>query len=156
MSELETFWSALEGHRRLTVRTVEAFPEERLFGFKPAEPMRPFALIAGEILSLEEMIVRGVATGEWALWDENSKYLHLKSKAEIVDAFHEVRNTSRLLWPTITPERWHAVEPDLWGQAPSSMQSRLGYMLDNEIHHRGQGYVYLRLLGIEPPAFWER
>ena len=30
------------------------------------------------------------------------------------------------------------------------------YWIDNEIHHRGQGYVYLRALGIEPPAFWER
>jgi len=30
------------------------------------------------------------------------------------------------------------------------------YWIDNEIHHRGQGYVYLRSLGIEPPAFWDR
>jgi uncharacterized damage-inducible protein DinB len=30
------------------------------------------------------------------------------------------------------------------------------YWIDNENHHRGQGYVYLRSLGIEPPAFWDR
>ena len=30
------------------------------------------------------------------------------------------------------------------------------YAIDNEIHHRGQGFVYLRALGIEPPHFWER
>jgi len=30
------------------------------------------------------------------------------------------------------------------------------YTIDNEVHHRGQGYVYLRALGIEPPPFWER
>jgi uncharacterized damage-inducible protein DinB len=30
------------------------------------------------------------------------------------------------------------------------------YFLDNEIHHRGQGYVYLRELGVEPPAFYQR
>lgn len=30
------------------------------------------------------------------------------------------------------------------------------YAIDNEIHHRGQGYVYLRSLGIEPPPFYER
>ena len=29
-------------------------------------------------------------------------------------------------------------------------------VIDNEIHHRGQGYVYLRALGIEPPPFYER
>jgi len=30
------------------------------------------------------------------------------------------------------------------------------YAVDNEIHHRGQGYVYLRALGVAPPAFYER
>ena len=32
----------------------------------------------------------------------------------------------------------------------------LRYLIDNEVHHRGQGYVYLRELGVEPPAFYER
>jgi uncharacterized damage-inducible protein DinB len=30
------------------------------------------------------------------------------------------------------------------------------YLIDNEIHHRGQGYVYLRALDIEPPFFPDR
>jgi uncharacterized damage-inducible protein DinB len=30
------------------------------------------------------------------------------------------------------------------------------YLVDNEVHHRAQGYVYLRSLGIEPPMFWDR
>ena len=28
--------------------------------------------------------------------------------------------------------------------------------IDDEIHHRGQGCVYLRSLGIEPPPFYVR
>ena len=30
------------------------------------------------------------------------------------------------------------------------------YAIDNEIHHRGQAYVYLRSLGITPPPFYDR
>jgi len=30
------------------------------------------------------------------------------------------------------------------------------YFIENESHHRGQGYTYLRALGIEPPFFWGR
>jgi uncharacterized damage-inducible protein DinB len=30
------------------------------------------------------------------------------------------------------------------------------YAIDNEIHHRAQGYVYLRALDLEPPPFYER
>jgi uncharacterized damage-inducible protein DinB len=32
----------------------------------------------------------------------------------------------------------------------------IAYVIDNEIHHRGQGYVYLRALGIAPHPFYER
>jgi uncharacterized damage-inducible protein DinB len=46
---------------------------------------------------------------------------------------------------------------DPWfGSEPRSHLDRILYLIDNEVHHRGQGYVYLRMLGIEPPAFYER
>ena len=31
-----------QGHRRLTRRIIEAFPEDKLFAFQPALPMRSF------------------------------------------------------------------------------------------------------------------
>lgn len=48
-----------------------------------------------------------------------------------------------------------AVEQDPFGP-PDTNWSKLLYMIDNEVHHRAQGFVYLRALGIEPPAFYER
>jgi uncharacterized damage-inducible protein DinB len=39
---------------------------------------------------------------------------------------------------------------------PGVVHDLILYVIDNEIHHRGQGYVYLRALGIEPPAFYDR
>ena len=30
------------------------------------------------------------------------------------------------------------------------------YIIENETHQRGQAYVYLRALGIQPPFFWKR
>ena len=50
-----------------------------------------------------------------------------------------------------------ASESDLaFGQWQMPIHGLLLYIIDNEIHHRGQGYVYLRALGIEPPPFYER
>lgn len=43
-----------------------------------------------------------------------------------------------------------------FGQYEGTVISSILYFIDNEIHHRGQAYVYLRSLGIEPPFFWER
>ena len=59
------------------------------------------------------------------------------------------------IWPIIPPHRF--TEQDVaFGQWPGTGTSFLFYFIDNEIHHRGQAYVYLRSLGIEPPAFWDR
>ena len=43
-----------------------------------------------------------------------------------------------------------------FGQYPGRVYDLLLYAIDNEIHHRGEGYVYLRALRIEPPAFYSR
>jgi uncharacterized damage-inducible protein DinB len=43
-----------------------------------------------------------------------------------------------------------------FGQWPGYVYSLLSYIIDNEIHHRAQGHVYLRSLGLEPPPFWDR
>ena len=48
------------------------------------------------------------------------------------------------------------------GYAPPKATSKTSgtgrslYLIDNEVHHRGQGYVCLRALGVEPPPFRER
>ena len=48
------------------------------------------------------------------------------------------------------------VSEKAFGQYEGKVHDLLLYAVDNEIHHRGQGYVYLRALGIEPPPFYER
>jgi uncharacterized damage-inducible protein DinB len=156
MNELDLLWQRHKIQHRLTVRVVEAFPEDKLFRFTPIAPMRTFAQIVGELLQLEEITVHGVATGEWKSWDQESPHAKHATKAEFVAALNTVHLTSGKLWQEITPERLDVLEASMWGGPDTSMRSRLEYMIDNEIHHRGQGYVYLRLLGIEPPGFWER
>jgi uncharacterized damage-inducible protein DinB len=59
------------------------------------------------------------------------------------------------LWPQIPPERFHE-NLVAFGMYPGRASDLILYVIDNEIHHRGQGYVYLRSLGVEPPPFYER
>ena len=67
------------------------------------------------------------------------------------------REETRRLWPTITLDALTKERPTPFpGHPEGSAIEWLTYALENEIHHRGQGYVYLRLLGHEPPAFYIR
>jgi uncharacterized damage-inducible protein DinB len=139
-----------QGHRRLTRKLVEAFPEDQLFTFSVGG-MRPFGGLALELLSMAEPTARGVATGEWATSFDDKP----TTKAEILRRWDESTRAIDELWATIPPERFgeHMVA---FGQYPGLGIDLLLYIIDNEVHHRGQGYVYLRALGVAPPAFWER
>lgn len=144
----------LEGNRRLTLRTVEAFPEEKLFQYTPADPLRPFAEMVREMISIEDGYVRGIATGEWTM---TGGLEPITTKDGLLTALREVRARTLELWPKVTTPRLLAEEVDgFFGEWPQPNLDRLIYALENEIHHRGQGFTYLRLLGIDPPAFYER
>ena len=139
-----------QGHRRLTRRTIEAFPEDKLFTFSVGG-MRPFAELVIEFLKMAEPIAHGVATGRWI----ESTIGSAKTKAELLAWWDNTTASLNEIWSTIPPNRFAEVDK-AFGQWENRGIDTILYAIDNEIHHRGQGYVYLRALGIEPPHFWER
>lgn len=140
-----------QGHRRLTRRVIEAFPEDKLFIFSVGG-MRPFAELVMEFLKMAEPIVTGVATGEWKSLESLATP---NTKVGLLDLWDQATNTINGIWATIPAERFSQVDT-AFGQWKNSNINTVLYAIDNEIHHRGQAYVYLRALGIEPPPFWER
>ena len=140
-----------QGHRRLTRRMIEAFPEDKLFSFSVGS-MRPFAEMVIEFLKMAEPVVRGVSTGKWTGKDD---FISPRTKAELLALWDETTVAINKLWPTIPPHRFSEVDK-AFGQWESTGIGTILYAIDNEIHHRGQAYVYLRALAIEPPAFYDR
>lgn len=140
-----------QGHRRLTRRVIEAFPEKDLFNFSVGG-MRPFSELVKEMLGMAEPTLQGVVSRKW---DSYSPAKSVSTKQELLDKWDEATAFIDENWSKIPEGRFQ--EDDVaFGQWPGKVYWIMMYIVDNEIHHRGQGYVYLRALGIEPPAFWER
>ena len=139
-----------QAHRRLTRRTIEAFPDEKFASFSVGG-MRPFAELAKEMLGMAEPTVRGIVTGEW----NEFAMKPAKTRAEVLRQWDESTKQLNALWPKIPAARFHEVTT-AFGQYTMPVHDLVLYVIDNEIHHRGQGYVYLRALGVEPPPFYER
>jgi len=139
-----------QGHRRLSRRVIDAFPDDQLFSFSIGG-MRPFGALAMEMLSMAVPMVRGVVTGQW----DTSFDRDARPKAEILARWDESTNQLNALWPQIPPQRFQETTT-AFGQYPGVVHDLLLYVIDNEVHHRGQGFVYLRALGITPPPFYER
>src|ERR1700710_1667353 len=58
-----------QGHRRLTRKLIEAFPDDKLFGYSVAG-MRPFGEMAIDIMDMSSDGMNGVVTGQWKPIDE--------------------------------------------------------------------------------------
>ncbi|QHS58558.1 DinB family protein [Chitinophaga agri] len=143
-----------QGHRRLTRRVIEAFPEKELFSFSVGG-MRPFSELALEMIAMGMPGIDGMLTGKWSTFEAIYEGGRPTTKEALLALWDELTEKLNRLWPEIPAERFHEVDV-AFGQYEGTIQFTLFYFVDNEIHHRGQGYVYLRALGIEPPPFWDR
>jgi uncharacterized damage-inducible protein DinB len=139
-----------QGHRRLTRRVIQAFPEDQLFSFSVGD-MRPCGVLALEMLTMAVPMVRGAATGEW----NTSMNRDRRPTQELLRQWDEATEQLNAIWRQIPPSRFQQTVT-AFGQYTGALHDLILYVIDNEIHHRGQGYVYLRALGIEPPAFYDR
>lgn len=139
------------GHRRLTRRTIEAFPTDEAFATFSVGGMRPFADLVAEMLGVAVPTARGVATGEWP-WEPVAPPA---TRAEALAAWDAATPQLEAHFGQIAPERFAQTET-AFGEWTMPVWELLCYALDNEVHHRGQGFVYLRALGVEPPAFPDR
>jgi uncharacterized damage-inducible protein DinB len=138
-----------QGHRRLTRKVIEAFPEDRLFTFSVGG-MRPFGALAQEFLRMAVPMVRGVVDDTWS-----GDAPVPGTKAEVLAQWDEATREIDGLWGRIPPAKFDQTIT-AFGQYTGKTYDLLLYVVDNEIHHRGQGYVYLRALGIAPPPFFDR
>ncbi len=147
--ELRKHW---QEHRALTRRVIEAFPDDAFFNHSIGG-MRTFAEMTMELLGIAGPGIREIATGKQNELRES--FDHQNKKERILQWWDEATETIDTYWKQIPQERFK--ETILaFGQYEGTVISTILYYIDNEIHHRGQGYVYLRSLGIEPPAFWDR
>lgn len=141
-----------QGHRRVTRRVIEAFPEKEFFTHSIGG-MRTFSGMVSELLAIAVPGLQEIVSGKTTKFNEDLD--HNNSKAKMLEWWDEATEQINELWAKIPAEKFQEMVK-LFGQYEGTVQSQIFYFIDNEIHHRGQGYVYLRSLGVEPPFFYDR
>ncbi|WP_430611910.1 DinB family protein [Flavobacterium sp. JP2137] len=141
-----------QGHRTLTRRTLELFPEKELFEFSLGG-MRPFSSMVHELIAIAVPGLQQFLSNSPQNFEERSDVY--QNKAELLAQWDQDTATIDSLYRQI-PEADFNRNYNLFGQFDNSLIHHLFYFIDNEVHHRAQAYVYLRALNIQPPYFWER
>jgi uncharacterized damage-inducible protein DinB len=139
------------GHRRVTRRTIEAFPDDETFMSFSVGGMRPFAVLVNEFLSMSVPTLMGIVSGEWPMESAEPP----ATREEALARWDADTNRIEELWPRIPEGRFQETDT-AFGQWTMPVWDLLFYIIDNEVHHRGQGFVYLRALGVETPQFPDR
>jgi uncharacterized damage-inducible protein DinB len=146
-----------QGHRRLTRRVIEAFPDDHLYTYSVGG-MRPFSELVMEMIDIAGPGINGIVTGKWEKMGWTESNIHTQAPAdknELLVLWDQITDELDTWWPQIKPGRFQETDK-AFGMYEGTIYDLILYFIDNEIHHRGQGYVYLRTLGIEPPAFYDR
>jgi len=141
-----------QGHRALTRRVIELFPEKDFFEFSIGG-MRTFAKLTDELLAIAVPGLKGIVTKETKPFNEGEEKMVFK--AQYLEKWDQATEEINKYWEKLSIEDFNETF-NLFGQYEFPVIQNILYFIDNEVHHRGQGYVYLRALGIEPPFFWER
>ncbi len=147
--ELLSHW---QGHRNLTRRVIELFPEKDFFEFSIGG-MRTFAQLTSELLAIGSPGIKGIVTRTVEPFQEEAE--KFTSKIQFLNQWDMDTETINAYWQQLSIEDFSTTF-NLFGQYEFPVIQNIFYFIENEVHHRGQGYVYLRALGIEPPFFWER
>jgi uncharacterized damage-inducible protein DinB len=142
-----------QGHRALTRRIIEIFPEKDFFEFSIGG-MRPLAKLVDELLAIGVPGLKGIVNKEIEAFSEKESE-KLIFKAQYLEKWDEATAQIDKYWEQLSIENFSETF-NLFGQYEFPVIQNILYFIDNEVHHRGQAYVYLRALNIEPPFFWER
>jgi uncharacterized damage-inducible protein DinB len=147
----ESFLAHWQAHRRLTRKVIAAFPAESFATFSVGG-MRPFSTLASEIVGMATPTAHGVLTGDWEAFADRKAPA---TQADMLAAWDETTAELDEIMPKIPLSRYQETMT-AFGQWTMPAHDLFLYVIDNEIHHRAQGYVYLRALGIQPPQFFDR
>lgn len=135
-------------HRAKTRQVIESFPEKQLFEFSIGG-MRPFSEMVKELLSLAVTGLESIVSNTVVTLNHD---VPLFTKEALLARWDEDSERINVLFNQISAARFKE-NFNMFGFFDGPIEDSIQYFIYNEVHHKGQGYVYLRALDIEPPRY---
>ena len=146
--DTERFMSNWNRIHKETSRVLRSAPDDKL-DWRPKEDMFTMRELIGHIPQAEVVLVRSALAGS----TQKVPFDLSRSAEEIANAFDSQHEDLAGEVSTLTAEQWKE-EVEFHGKK-LRRGVLLSFVLEHEIHHRGQLFTYYRLAGIEPPNLHE-
>src|SRR3989344_921486 len=142
-----------EREHAVTVKVLSAFPDNKL-DFKPHERSRSAKDLMWTVVYEEKVFVDGVVSGKL---DFSSFAPALATKAEILEAFEKIHMEALGKIKNMSIDDLMKTMPYMEGPKAIVDKPRIGVvwsMIMDQVHHRGQMSVYVRMAGGKVPSIY--
>lgn len=146
-TEITRFFEQWDRIHNQSVRVMEVAPDDK-FSWKPADS----AMTLGELvchLPESELFLVGLITNNKV---EPEEFGNLKSAAAVVEAFNRIHEACKKAISELPEEELDITIP--FGSNSLTKRVLMHGMCEHEIHHRGQLYTYVRIVGVIPPPLF--
>ena len=140
-------WSRV--HKQ-SARLMKSAPSDK-YDWKPSETGMPLGELINHLYIAEALFADSAVTGGF---DKDKLPAAINNTEELIAAFDKSHEASVAKVATLTAEQMGDMVAPFGPEKAMPRAFLLQVMLEHEIHHRGQLYTYLRILGCEcPPLF---
>jgi len=139
-----------------TLRAVRNLPQEHL-EWKPQGGVHSILDWLRHIAQREDWWIQAVVLGRHDFVPRGKAYL--SDRDSVLKYLEETRAVTEGLlqqWPAEKLQERRPVPPGFrgaYGGQELSLHWIIANLFGHELHHRGQIYLYLRLMGLEPPPY---
>ncbi|MCJ8014048.1 DinB family protein [Paenibacillus sp. KQZ6P-2] len=147
MSHNEELWAGLSRHREVLIQLTELVDDEHIH-FKPWEGAMTLGELVVHIATSLDMFLNLVITGNFAP-PAKPEFAGIDDIRRIVEEY-TAKSKAEIL--SLTPEQLSGLVDFNRKKLPG--ESLLQLCKDHEVHHKGQLFTYLRIIGIEKLPFF--
>jgi uncharacterized damage-inducible protein DinB len=147
MPDLDWFITNWQRNHKQTIKLMQVAPDDK-YDWKTCESAMTLGGLMNHFRQGEVIIAHAAVSGVLP----QERLAPINNTAELIAAFNQSHEEAIAQAATLTPEQL-AEQVSPFG-APMTRAQLLQAQIEHEVHHRGQLYTYLRILGVEvPPLF---
>jgi len=152
--QFESFWDYMRQAHGIALRCIAAIPPSQIDAH-PVPAMRtPKELIVHIYDGVVAGIAAGVVQGSLSDVDEAKALAGIKTHPDLIEFARDRWSIADKAAQSITDAHLQNVVSTPWGVGfPGGIMFQI--LRDEFMHHRGQLYVYLRAMSVEPPMMWD-
>ncbi|WP_206832354.1 DinB family protein [Alicyclobacillus fructus] len=151
MSKAQSVLAHWHSHRDVLAPLVASVPEDKL-DFKPWDGAMSFRDLVWHILAVSATFAAAAKAGRLT---ERPEQPDLSTKQALLDAISTFTEKTHADIASISDEQFESiVETKAVFGADLPAKALLASLIDHEIHHKGQLFVYARLMGAETLPFF--